>query len=283
MNLEYLIQLLENKLTSLNNARSQVFGIGDIDSVNRIDGEILEVETTLSKLRFLLSLSITAESSNISLVEAAAEKTNEIENSLSNVENPTGCLSEYDLSTYASDPIYKNKISDLLMYMGEMKTASEIDTYISNKSIASPLTGKMIINVTQQYSVDVRLMMAIMELESRFGTAGVGVTTLNPGNVGNTGTDTMTYSSWEEGVLAVAKWLNRHRIGSNVDQETITDTIVNTDDLTVDNTTASSTESNISTTTPEIISDIETQDISTSTADTTATTTDGVTEETSNE
>ena len=36
---------------------------------------------------------------------------------------------------------------------------------------------------------------------------------MNPGNVGNTDTGaTRTYASWQEGVDAVASWLNNHRI-----------------------------------------------------------------------
>jgi hypothetical protein len=70
----------------------------------------------------------------------------------------------------------------------------------------------MIYNSALKYSVDTRLMMALMELDSRFGTQGLGARTNNPGNVGNNGIDERTYSSWEAGVDAVANWLNNHRL-----------------------------------------------------------------------
>jgi hypothetical protein len=120
-------------------------------------------------------------------------------------------MGEYDISTYATDPLHEQKIADILGLMGAMNTPAEIDVYIDTEAISSPLTGQMILASAGQYAVDVRLMMAIMELDSRFGTAGVAVNTFNPGNVGNTGTATRTYGSWQEGVDAVAEWLGRHR------------------------------------------------------------------------
>lgn len=78
----------------------------------------------------------------------------------------------------------------------------------------------MIFNAAQQYSVSTRLLVAMLELESRFGTAGVGANTFNPGNVGNTGSETRTYNSWQEGVDVVAAWLNRHRSAPVVETPT---------------------------------------------------------------
>lgn len=128
------------------------------------------------------------------------------------------CLADYDLSTYAADPLHVQKISIILSSMGSMNSVSDIDNYITQVVSASPLTGEMFFNASQEYNIDCRLLMAIAELESRFGTLGVAVKTLNPGNVGNTGTATRTYSSWQAGLDAVADWLDKHRINVVIDQ-----------------------------------------------------------------
>ncbi len=212
MNVEYLIQLLENKLIILNNAKIQHFNSGDLDAINKLDTEVLGVQETLSKLRILLQAMSSASEINSSLNDV-------VKNGIENTKiaqtiplDPTRCMSEYDITPYATDPLHEQKIADILMVMGGMDTAADIDAYIDSEAIGSPLTGAMILSAAVQYSVDCRLLIALMELDSRFGTAGVAVSTYNPGNVGNTGSATRTYSSWTEGVLAVADWLNRHRI-----------------------------------------------------------------------
>ena len=66
-------------------------------------------------------------------------------------------------------------------------------------------------NSASKYNVDVRLVIALIQQDSQFATLGLAVTTFNPGNVGNDGTNTHVYPSWEDGVDAVANWLNNHR------------------------------------------------------------------------
>jgi hypothetical protein len=92
-----------------------------------------------------------------------------------------------------------------------MDSPDKVDFYIKKTSPDSPLDGLMVWNAGIQYAVDVRLMLALMELDSRFGTLGLATSTFNPGNVGNDGINTKTYDSWNDGVLAVAKWLSTHR------------------------------------------------------------------------
>jgi hypothetical protein len=211
MNVEYLIQLLENKLTALNNAKIQATNLGDLELIGKIDTDVLEVENTLSQLRLLVTMNAAVDNTNITLTEVMANGIEVAQNSSIIPDNATACMEEYDISTYAIDPLHEQKIADILQSMGSMTTEAEIDAYILKESIGSPLTGQMVLRAAQAYGVDVRLMMAIMELDSRFGTAGVAVDTLNPGNVGNTGTATKSYDSWEKGVDAVAVWLSRHR------------------------------------------------------------------------
>jgi hypothetical protein len=121
--------------------------------------------------------------------------------------------------------LHEEKIMNILSKMGVMDTAEKIDHYINGKYLSSPVTGEMIMSAASAYSVDARLMMAMIEQDSSFATAGKAVRTLNPGNVGNDDSGNLrTYESWQEGVTAVAAWLSRHRgstIISEIPEETV--------------------------------------------------------------
>ncbi len=212
MNVEYLIQLLENKLIFLTNAKAQAFMVGDLNTMNSADMEMSQVNDTLYKLRLLLSATQVAAGANTDISTMMAAGMTAVKNAPIIYDGATACMTAYDISTYATDPLHEQKIASILQTMGAMADSSEIDLYIDSKAISSPVTAMMILNAVQEYPVDVRLLMAIMELDSRFGTAGVAVDTMNPGNVGNTGTAIRNYASWQEGVTAVAEWLSRHRI-----------------------------------------------------------------------
>jgi hypothetical protein len=205
MNIDYLVQLLGNRLNALILAKDQAFMAGDLERINLLDTEMFSVQDTLSKLKLLQNASQEAAVTNSTLVEAMKVPVTVVAN------GSAECMNLYDLSSYATDPLHEQKIADILTTIGPMETFSAIDEYINNEAIGSPVTGQMIMAAAGVYKVDVRLMMAIMELDSRFGTAGVAVRTFNPGNVGNTGTETRTYASWNDGVLAVAQWLSNHR------------------------------------------------------------------------
>ncbi|MBP9802472.1 glucosaminidase domain-containing protein [Patescibacteria group bacterium] len=221
MNVEYLIQLLENKLIFLTNSKAQAFMVGDLNTMNANDAEMGEVNETLYKLRLLLSATQVAAGANTDVSTMIAAGMMAVKNAPIIYDGATACMTAYDISTYATDPLHEQKIASILQTMGAMADSSEIDLYIDSKAISSPVTAMMILNAVQEYPVDVRLMMAIMELDSRFGTAGVAVDTMNPGNVGNTGTAIRNYASWQEGVTAVAQWLSRHRITNAQTLETV--------------------------------------------------------------
>jgi hypothetical protein len=51
MTIQDLITLLSNKLSSLNNAKSNAIVSGDVEAVLRLDGEIAETQDTLNKLQ----------------------------------------------------------------------------------------------------------------------------------------------------------------------------------------------------------------------------------------
>lgn len=211
MNVDYLIQLLNNRLGALNMAKDQAFMAGDLDRINVLSIEIEGVTDTLYKLNLLASINVAAVNSGSTDSAVVTAGVEAVQNIFVAVDNATGCMAEYDISTYATDPLHEQKIADILQLMGVMDSAGQIDVYIDSEAISSPVTGQMVIDATIKYNVDRRLTLAIMELDSRFGTAGVAVSTLNPGNVGNTGTSTKIYNSWTEGVDAVAEWLSRHR------------------------------------------------------------------------
>ncbi len=210
MNIDYLIQLLTNRLNGLALAKDQAFQSGDLERINAVDAEILDVQNTLSKLKLVSTIEQTAAVTPFSEAEVVK---NGIEASFNPtiINDATRCLLEYDITPYATDPYHEAKIQNILEKMGVMDSSDKIEAYIKKANPDSPLNGHMVWNAGQIYQVDIRLMLAIMELDSRFGTLGIAVSTNNPGNVGNTGTDTRTYPSWEEGVNAVAEWLTRHR------------------------------------------------------------------------
>lgn len=224
MDINYLLQLLGNRLNGLSLAKDQAFSSGDLERINAIDAEILEVKNTISKLNLISSIEQTAAItpfSELDIVKNGIETSLELNNPLINFSgDATGVLLGYDISSYATDPLHEEKISDILNYIGDMDLPSKIDEYINTEAIGSPVTGTMVYNSAQKYNVDARLMMAIMELDSRFGTAGLAINTLNPGNVGNNdGGETRTYATWDEGVEAVAKWLDNHRVEMPMLQE----------------------------------------------------------------
>lgn len=218
MDINYLIQLLGNRLNGLTLAKDQAFSSGDLERINTVDAEILEVKNTLSKLNLISSIEQAAAAT--SFTEAEVVK-NGIEASFNPtvLNDATEVLLEYDITPYATDPMHELKIQNILEKMGVMDSPDKIETYIKKTSPDSPLSGMMVWNAVARYEVDARLMLALMELDSRFGTLGIAVSTLNPGNVGNNGTTTRSYPSWEEGVMAVAKWLDRHRIEKEVPVE----------------------------------------------------------------
>ncbi len=199
MNIEDLVQLLNNRLREFKLSKDYAKMNGDLERMNIADKEIISLEDTLFKLNLLVDTSKSAAVKEEILAEVITD-------------GSVAVLGEYDITSYATDPLHEEKIMNILSKMGVMDTAEKIDDYIKGKYWSSPVKGEMIMNAAQSYEVDARLMMAIMEQDSRFGTAGVAIRTLNPGNVGNNDAgDTVTYESWQEGVTAVAAWLSRHR------------------------------------------------------------------------
>lgn len=248
MKIEDLIELLKNRLNTFKISRDYARMSGDLERVNAADIEISGIEDTLYKLNLLVGASETAVAEDSSVKDVI-------------VANSADVFNEYDITLYATDPLHESKVADILSAMGEMKSVADVDAYISMKYPTSPVTGQMVIGAATSYNVDARLMMAIMEQDSRFGTLGKAVATLNPGNVGNDDSGNIrTYDSWADGVNAVADWLNRHR------GQTIL-TVKEPEDIPVEVVVPE-----ITTTTPEIIVEPELPSPATSTPPITTTT-----------
>ena len=107
-----------------------------------------------------------------------------------------------------------NSYNDITSSYGATPSSDQLQSYISNNVPSSPVTGSMITTAANKYGISPAILAATLNNESSFGTAGAAVKTLNPGNVGNTGTSTKKMSSWAAGVDAAAKQLAR-RVASS--------------------------------------------------------------------
>lgn len=211
MNISYLIQVLQNKITTLNNAKHQAFMAGDINQVEAIDKEIVDTQTTFSQLNMLVSLNQAAVNANTTPAEVVAIGLDAVQNE---VQGPSASaiVNGYDISAYATDALHEQKIQTIVNGIPALNVVSNIDAYIQSVASGSPVTGNMIISSAGKFNVNIPLLLAIMQNDSMFGTLGVGARTFNPGNVGNTGSKEVNFGSWELGVDAVAEWLAAHRI-----------------------------------------------------------------------
>ena len=209
MDVPYLIMLLQNKLNYLSNARSSAAAVGDLAGVTTIDNDILTTQNTIAQLNLLTQFNQAAQNQNTT---PAAVIANVLQNMPTQGPSASAIINGYDISAYATDPLYEQKIQNILSAMPAFTSGVDLTTYIQTLDPGSPVDGGMIVSAAQQYNVDIPLMTAIMQNDSQFGTLGVGAVTNNPGNVGNTGYATHTYASWQEGVNAVAEWLSNHRV-----------------------------------------------------------------------
>jgi hypothetical protein len=213
MDIQYLIQMLQNKITALNNARSQALSIGDFEQLSAIEQELLDTQHTFSQLTMLVDMTQAAVAANVTAAEIVSSGIDALQNVSPTIQGPSAgaVINGYDVSAYATDALYEEKIRAILSGMIVFSTPADVDAYIQDMAAESPVTGDMVYAAVNQYSIDLPLLLAIMQNDSAFGTKGVGATTNNPGNIGNTGSATKSFGSWDEGVMAVAEWLSRHR------------------------------------------------------------------------
>ena len=133
----------------------------------------------------------------------------------------TKVIEGVDISAYATDPGHEKKIKAIVESIPQMTDPVEIDEYIKSKAATSSVRGGMVKRAADAYGVSVRLMLAIMQNDSHFGTKGKGARTRNPGNYGNDDTGQMIhFKTWEAGVRAVAAWLADHKASQTVSLST---------------------------------------------------------------
>src|SRR3989338_8153799 len=148
MKIEDLILLLNNRLREFKLSGDYARMSGDLERMNTADKEVIALEDTLYQLNLLVDTSESAAVKETTLAEIITD-------------GSVSVLGEYDITTYATDPLHERKIMNILSKMGVMDTVEKIDDYIRCKYLGSPVTGEMIMTASSAYSVDTRLMMAI--------------------------------------------------------------------------------------------------------------------------
>lgn len=117
----------------------------------------------------------------------------------------------YNLSTYATDPNYANKLTPIVQNISsEVQSYGPqgLQSYVASVAPNAPITGAMIAATSTKYGVDPRVLTGMLQLESNFGTKGAGAKTMNPGNVGNTDSGaTQHFPSWQAGLDAMGNEL----------------------------------------------------------------------------
>lgn len=113
------------------------------------------------------------------------------------------------VGAYATD--INSEVSGVSRAFADLQ-GTDIGTYIQNNAPSSPVTAAMISNAAQANGIDPNILAATLMNESKFGTAGAGASTMNPGNVGNIDDgSTQTMDSWQQGVNAAAQQLARRK------------------------------------------------------------------------
>lgn len=119
----------------------------------------------------------------------------------------------YDIGSYATDPNHEARVASIYSKVKPIATTTQADQYIRTVAPNSPVKGQDVVDAARAFSVSVPMILAIMQQDSTFGTAGLAVRTKNPGNVGNTDSGaTRTYNSWRDGVYAVARNLSGRKV-----------------------------------------------------------------------
>lgn len=132
-----------------------------------------------------------------------------------------GIIAGYDITKFATLPTHEATIKAIYEAMPEIKDKFDADDYIKSKRPTSPVRGGMIERAAKKYNVDMKLILALGQNDSSFGTIGLGARTHNlcnvgnddAGNIQNYGNRKMSESwRWELSVEGCARWLSQHKI-----------------------------------------------------------------------
>ena len=190
------------------------------DQLTQIEQENNLPEGTLSKMTV-------KESTAISAARYGITTSNTTGNTYIN--SPSGLY--YDISTYASDPKFAQKIQTIVDQIGKLSTVQDIDNAIQKLNPNSQITSDMIVKAADKYGVGWEELLAIMQNESNLGTSPVSKIANNFGGVkwmsdvktgatnsGITGDDGGTYAKFatlQDGVDAVAQQLQKREISAD--------------------------------------------------------------------
>jgi hypothetical protein len=129
---------------------------------------------------------------------------------------PNGVIDGIDISKYATDPQHEVKVEKIHDSLPPIATSTDAQKYID--SIKEKyghdikVTGDMIYKAAKEYGVSMKLMIALMQNDSMFGTTGLGKKTNNPGNIANDDSGhKQYYPTMREGVRATARQLARYK------------------------------------------------------------------------
>lgn len=119
----------------------------------------------------------------------------------------------YNIKSYATKDGHENSVAKIYNSIPNFNIDIDIDKYISKVAPSSKVTGKMVMASAKKYNVSPKMMIAVMQADSSIGTAGLGVKTNNPGNVGNDDAgNKVYYEALRDGVDAVARNLSKRKI-----------------------------------------------------------------------
>lgn len=130
-----------------------------------------------------------------------------------------GVIDGIDITKYATDPEHEVKVEKIYSKIPDVATSTDAQAYIDSLKTKYghdiKVTGDMIEKASKTYNVSMKLIMALMQNDSMFGTTGKGRKSNNPGNIGNNDSgDIIYYPTMREGVNAVARQLARFRATS---------------------------------------------------------------------
>lgn len=123
----------------------------------------------------------------------------------------------FDFKIYATNPdhirLVRQYYTEIVVGTQSLSEQDKVvwcDKHIQSKSGGkSPLTYSMFNTAYGVTGVNPYVLMAECRGDSAFGTAGLAVPTLNPGNVGNNDAGQRWYfATWQDGVNAVGIFLN---------------------------------------------------------------------------
>lgn len=117
-----------------------------------------------------------------------------------------------------SSEIFDNSSEDAEFTEAKIQLVNEVDKYIKKIAPNSKLKGKIIVNTALKHDIDILLMLSQGQLESHFGTKGLGRKNNNVYNITN-GSSYIKYLDVNESVEPYAITLkNRYLVNKSTEE-----------------------------------------------------------------